>query len=187
MVVEDSAHAYDTTMAALVGFAGFVPAGGFFVVEDGCVDIEPMRLRSTWPRGVLPAVDEWLMTPEGAVVGRPASTVRAGEERHVAARLAQLGIPICRTIGGQGTFEGADAMWLDAQTVLIGTGFRTNTQGARQLTDLLGEMGVTVLTTQLVKGAMHLILEIDVSGYSQSCCTATQYLLVSISLHRVDL
>jgi cephalosporin hydroxylase len=66
LVVEDSAHEYDTTMAALVGFAGFVPPGGYFVVEDGCVDIEPMRLRSTWPRGVLPAVDEWLMMPEGA-------------------------------------------------------------------------------------------------------------------------
>jgi cephalosporin hydroxylase len=66
MVVEDSAHEYDTTMAALVGFAGFVPPGGFFVVEDGCVDIEAMRLRPTWPRGVLAAVDEWLTAPDGA-------------------------------------------------------------------------------------------------------------------------
>jgi cephalosporin hydroxylase len=66
LVVEDSAHEYDTTMAALVGFARFVPPGGFFVVEDGCVDIEAMRLRPTWPRGVLPAVDEWLMTSAGA-------------------------------------------------------------------------------------------------------------------------
>ena len=101
--------------------------------------------------------DLLFMTPDGAVVGRPASTVRAGEERHVAARLAQLGFPICRTISGQGTFEGADAMWLDPHTVLIGIGFRTNAPGTRQLAGVLGEMGVTALMTQLTQGSMHLM------------------------------
>lgn len=62
MVVEDSAHTYETTRAALEGFARFVPPGGFFVVEDGCVDIEAMRAEEGWPRGVLPAVSDWLAT-----------------------------------------------------------------------------------------------------------------------------
>jgi cephalosporin hydroxylase len=65
LVSEDSAHVFETTMAALVGFARFVHAGGFFVAEDGSVDVEEMRLREDWPRGVLPAVREWLQTPEG--------------------------------------------------------------------------------------------------------------------------
>jgi cephalosporin hydroxylase len=65
-VVEDSAHVYDTTMAALSGFHRFVAPGGFFVVEDGCVDIESMRVaEQDWPRGVLPAVSEWLATAAG--------------------------------------------------------------------------------------------------------------------------
>jgi cephalosporin hydroxylase len=64
-VVEDSAHVYATTMAALTGFARFVPPGGFFMVEDGCVDIAAMRLEEDWPRGVLPAVGDWLATREG--------------------------------------------------------------------------------------------------------------------------
>jgi cephalosporin hydroxylase len=64
-VVEDSAHVYDTTTAALAGFAQFVPPGGFFMVEDGCVDIAAMRLDECWPRGVLPAIKSWLATPEG--------------------------------------------------------------------------------------------------------------------------
>ncbi|HEY2141436.1 MAG TPA: CmcI family methyltransferase [Solirubrobacteraceae bacterium] len=64
-VVEDSAHVYDTTMAALTGFARFVSPGGFFVVEDGCVDVEAMRLEQSWPRGVLPAVADWLAGPAG--------------------------------------------------------------------------------------------------------------------------
>lgn len=66
MVVEDSGHYYDTTIQALRGFSRFVPVDGFFVVEDGCVDIEEMRLLSTWPRGVIPAITDWLNAEEGA-------------------------------------------------------------------------------------------------------------------------
>jgi cephalosporin hydroxylase len=65
LVSEDGAHQYDTTIAALNGFERFVPVGGYFVVEDGCVDIEEMRLRDDWPRGVLPAVREWLAGDDG--------------------------------------------------------------------------------------------------------------------------
>jgi cephalosporin hydroxylase len=64
-VIEDSAHEYDTTSAALNQFARFVPRGGYFVVEDGCVDIEELRLQPDWPRGVLPALHDWLKTPLG--------------------------------------------------------------------------------------------------------------------------
>jgi cephalosporin hydroxylase len=64
-VIEDSAHEHDTTRAALDGYARFVPPGGFFVVEDGCVDVEQLRLDPSWPRGVLPALGDWLATPQG--------------------------------------------------------------------------------------------------------------------------
>jgi cephalosporin hydroxylase len=64
-VVEDAAHDYDTTTAALRGFSRFVPVGGFFVVEDGCVDVEELRLNTDWPRGVLPAIGDWLGTEDG--------------------------------------------------------------------------------------------------------------------------
>ena len=63
LVVEDSLHAHDTTLAALRGFAGLVQPGGYFVVEDGCVDVEELRLEPGWPRGVLPALHDWLETP----------------------------------------------------------------------------------------------------------------------------
>lgn len=63
-VVEDSAHVEATTLAGLEGFARFVPPGGYFVVEDGCVDVEELRLPGGgWPRGVLPALERWLATP----------------------------------------------------------------------------------------------------------------------------
>jgi cephalosporin hydroxylase len=66
LVVDDSAHTYETTTAGLEAFASLVPTGGYFVVEDGCVDIEPMRLEDHWPRGVLPAIADWLATAEGS-------------------------------------------------------------------------------------------------------------------------
>jgi cephalosporin hydroxylase len=66
LVVEDSAHVYETTRAALDGFARFVGPGGWFVVEDGCVDVDEMRLDPSWPLGVLPAVDDWLASDPGS-------------------------------------------------------------------------------------------------------------------------
>ena len=69
LVVEDSAHVYDTTRAALANFSRFVQPGGYFVVEDGCVDVEALRLHPDWPRGVLPALDEWLQTEPGQAFG----------------------------------------------------------------------------------------------------------------------
>jgi cephalosporin hydroxylase len=64
-VVEDSAHEYETTRAALDHFARFVHPGGYFVVEDGCVDVEELRMAEDWPRGVHPALHDWLQTPAG--------------------------------------------------------------------------------------------------------------------------
>lgn len=65
LVIEDTAHVYETTRAALDGFHSFVGPGGFFVVEDGCVDDDVLRISPDWPRGVRPAIDDWLQTDAG--------------------------------------------------------------------------------------------------------------------------
>lgn len=101
--------------------------------------------------------DLMFMTPEGVILGRPASTVRAGEERFVACRLAELGVPILRSARGTGTFEGADAAWIDPGTVMLATGLRTNAEGAGQVSSLLDEMGVEVVPVGLPYGVMHLM------------------------------
>lgn len=59
-IVEDTAHTYETTTAALEGFSALVPRDGFLIVEDGVVDIETLRIDRAWPRGVLPALRDWL-------------------------------------------------------------------------------------------------------------------------------
>jgi N-dimethylarginine dimethylaminohydrolase len=101
--------------------------------------------------------DLFFMTPEGAILARPASEVRAGEERVAARQLAQLGVPIVRSVSGRGTFEGADAMWLDPQTVILGRGLRTNDEGAAQVTAILSEMGAATIQVDLPFGTMHLM------------------------------
>lgn len=101
--------------------------------------------------------DLMLMTPEGAIISRPASTVRAGEERYVAEALARLGIPILMTVHGNGTFEGADVAWVNDDFCFLAEGLRTNTEGADQVERMLREIGVgTIVRVQLPWGAMHL-------------------------------
>ncbi|GAB4164827.1 MAG: hypothetical protein Fur0021_40390 [Candidatus Promineifilaceae bacterium] len=121
------------------------------------ITVHHIQPSQTPPPNLLFAADLFFMTPEGAIVGRPASTVRAGEERWVARRLADLGVPILRAVRGDGVFEGADAMWLDTQTVLLGLGRRTNAAAAAQLAATLAELGVSVIQTQLPPDAMHLM------------------------------
>ncbi len=101
--------------------------------------------------------DTMLATPEGVIVGRPASPVRAREVRWVARRLAELGVPILRTVAGRGTFEGADALWLDPGTVLLGRSRRTNEAGAAQVEATLRELGADVVQVEVDRQAMHLM------------------------------
>lgn len=101
--------------------------------------------------------DLMLMTPEGAIIARPASTVRAGEERYVAEALARLGVPILMTVHGNGTFEGADVSWVNDDFCFVAEGLRTNREGADQIERMLREIGVSeVVRVQLPWGAMHL-------------------------------
>lgn len=101
--------------------------------------------------------DLMLMTPEGAIIARPASTVRAGEERYVAEALARLGVPILMSVHGEGTFEGADVSWISEDFCFLAEGLRTNREGADQVERMLREIGVKeVVRVQLPWGAMHL-------------------------------
>jgi N-dimethylarginine dimethylaminohydrolase len=117
---------------------------------------------ATCPPNLMFVADLVFLTPEGAILARPASTVRAGEERWVARRLADLGIPILSSIHGAGVFEGADAMWLDAGTVLLARGLRTNEAGAAQVAATLRAQGVAVVHTALPRGTMHLMGQVRI-------------------------
>ena len=86
--------------------------------------------------------DQFAMTPEGAILARPALRIRRGEIKYTAKSLIELNIPIIKTVHGYGLFEGADLIWINEETVIIGIGERTNIEGARQVMDTLQTIGV---------------------------------------------
>ncbi len=97
------------------------------------------------------------MTPEGAIVARPALSCRAGEERYAALQLLQLGVPILKTISGEGIFEGACGLWLDKETVILGEGYRCNSAGAAQVERELRAMGVNnIIKVNIPRAQAHL-------------------------------
>lgn len=97
------------------------------------------------------------MTPEGAIVCRPGISARRGEERYAAQALSELGVPIIKTINGGGFFDGACAMWVDRETVIIGTGARANEEGAAQVESELRNMGVKdIIRFEIPYGHAHL-------------------------------
>lgn len=101
--------------------------------------------------------DLFAMTPQGAILARPASTVRAGEEIAVAATLAAAGVPILRTLQGTATFEGADLMWIHRDHALLGIGLRTNDAAAEQIRAPLDATGARLTPVDMPFGTMHLM------------------------------
>ncbi len=101
--------------------------------------------------------DLMFMTPEGAIIARPALPVRRGEEVAMAKALAALNIPIVKTITGTGTFEGADCLWVDRKTAILARSSRTNEAGYNQVAHVLREQGVeTILTVPIPYTNAHL-------------------------------
>jgi cephalosporin hydroxylase len=94
LLVEDSAHVYETTRAALDLYSDLVPPGGYVVVEDGIVDVDELRLLDDWPRGVLPAVADFLATPAGAEFRRPPDLELYGITCHPGGYLQRRGEPL---------------------------------------------------------------------------------------------
>ena len=114
--------------------------------------------------------DLFVMTPQGAILARPASTVRAGEETAVARRLADLGIPILRTLTGHATFEGADLMWLDEHTAIVGRGLRTNDAAISQIGALLAELDVELVAVDSPFGIMHFMSLLRIVDSNLAIC-----------------
>ncbi len=89
------------------------------------------------------AYDPVLMTDVGAILLRPGKEGRRGEPDAVATDLEAAGVPVAGRLAAPGTAEGGDMYWLDAWTLLVGRGYRTNDDGITQLRALLP--GVEVL------------------------------------------
>lgn len=109
------------------------------------------------PPNLLYARDLYAMTQEGAIVARMAGQARAGEERLAAAALARIGVPILSTLV-EGSFEGADLLWLGATLALVGVGLRTDPVAIERLAEVLDSQGTALVSVPMPKdGAQHLL------------------------------
>jgi arginine deiminase len=84
------------------------------------------------------ARDASVVTDRGVILGGMAKDQRRGEPQAQARAFEEWGIPVLGRIEGAGRLEGGDVVWLDRSTVAVGLGYRTNEDGIRQLTALLG-------------------------------------------------
>ena len=82
--------------------------------------------------------DASLATERGVILCTMGKPQRASEPDAMAAACATLGIPIAGRIVPPGLIEGGDVVWLDAHTLVVGRGYRTNDAGIQQLQSLLG-------------------------------------------------
>jgi N-dimethylarginine dimethylaminohydrolase len=97
--------------------------------------------------------DPSLLTDFGAIPFNTGKATRAIEARRHAAFYALAGIPILGEVAAPGKAEAGDMVWLDARTLLVGLGYRTNLAGVEQLRGLLRGKRVEVLTAPLPYGA----------------------------------
>lgn len=98
------------------------------------------------------AHDASLATDFGLILMRPGKTNRVAEADHQGQFTSELGIPALAQIQAPGTTEAGDIVWLDAKTLLIGHGYRTNAAGIAQIRAVLEPKGFEVLSAPLPYG-----------------------------------
>ncbi|WP_130862462.1 dimethylarginine dimethylaminohydrolase family protein [Bacilliculturomica massiliensis] len=114
-------------------------------------DMDPALPNAVYARDLV------LMTPEGAIVARPAAGCRIGEEVYAAKQLMKIGVPIIKTVNGNGVFDGACCLWMDRRTCLMGYGKRCNASAAAQVEEELRNMGVEdLIKVEIPRGLAHL-------------------------------
>ncbi len=93
--------------------------------------------------------DPSIITSAGAVILNMGKALRVAEPNLHSALLTELGVPVIGTLEAPGTLEGGDTFWLDAHTIIVGRGIRTNQPGIDQLSMILKPHGISVLSFDL--------------------------------------
>ena len=114
--------------------------------------------------------DAAIVAPGGVIVCNMGKPSRAAEPRLQQDELSRRGWPIAGAIVAPGRLEGGDVIWLDAGTLVVGQGKRTNAEGIEQLKSLLKERVEAIVVVPLpdypgqhdVMHLMSLISPIDI-------------------------
>lgn len=96
--------------------------------------------------------DASLPTDHGLILMHPGKKNRVPEAEAHAKFAVYQSIPILGEVRPPGNSEAGDIVWLDSQTLLIGSGYRTNHAGIAQMRSLLAPKGIEVLSAPLPYG-----------------------------------
>lgn len=107
--------------------------------------------------------DLGVTTPKGIVFGRFYNPYRWGEHRLIEETFKENDIYIYDK-HTEGIFEGGDFMYLDENTVAIGTGIRTDMVGVRQLANTFEDLGIEVIPVDFAEEFLHLDMIMNVIG-----------------------
>src|SRR5512143_2381981 len=108
--------------------------------------------------------DLLFMTPEGAILSKMANPTRSSEVLYAARTLERQGVAVLHAVSGNGRFEGADAIWVGENLVMIGVGSRTNEEAFDQIKGVLRKIDVGCIAvpyratrTQHLLGAVQIV------------------------------
>jgi len=114
--------------------------------------------------------DPAIVTDRGSVILKMGKVLREGEEAAISRCFEKLGIPLYYVLHGEARAEGGDLLWIDHNTLAVGQGFRTNTEGLRQLEEALERIGVKIIPVPLpyyggADACLHLMSLISLVDY----------------------
>lgn len=110
----------------------------------------PGKMKSVYTRDQVIGIDG------GAIICRMGPPIRRGEEAPATETLAKLGMPILRTIHGEGIMEGGSFAFITPKLAVVGISSRVNEEAARQIEEVLRVQGVELLRVHLTGYRLHI-------------------------------
>jgi N-dimethylarginine dimethylaminohydrolase len=109
-----------------------------YLPEDASVNMDSIYCR-----------DAAIATSKGMIICNMGKEGRKNEPLAEQKAFEANGIPVLGVITAPGTIEGGDVAWLDEKTLAVGHTYRTNEEGIQQITALLAQIGVEVITVPM--------------------------------------
>ena len=114
------------------------------LLEDAGVEVVLAESGADGNPDAIYTYDPALVADEGALLLYPGKERRRAEVDAMAEDFERAGVPVAGRLSEPAWAEGGDCCWLDARTLLVGCGYRTNAAGIARLRELLPEVELVV-------------------------------------------